>query len=144
MEDFREFIASMGVVDVPCVGGRFTWFKDNGKAMSRIDRFLVSRNLIDKWGVVDQRIGTREVSDHVPISLVCGSVDWGPKPFIFNNTWFTHKDFLNFVHEEWSKMIVKGRGDFVLFEKLKGLKERLKWWNREIFGWVDLKVSEEV
>ncbi|XP_058762540.1 uncharacterized protein LOC131635919 [Vicia villosa] len=91
MEEFREFFVRMGVVDIPCVGGRFTWFKDNGKAMSRIDRFLVSRNLIDMWGVVDQRIGSREFSDHAPIRLNCGIIDWGPKPFRFNNTWFKHK-----------------------------------------------------
>lgn len=47
MEEFREFIERMGVVDVPCVGGKFSWYKYNGKAMSRIDKFLVSHNLID-------------------------------------------------------------------------------------------------
>lgn len=90
LEVFREFIARMGVVDIPCVGGRFTWFKDNGKAMSRIDRFLVSTNLVDLWGVIDQRIGVRDLSDHGPIRLNCGFIDWGPKPFRFNNAWLKH------------------------------------------------------
>ena len=31
-----------------------------------------------------------------------------------------------------------------LKEKLKKLKESLRWWNREIFWWVDLKVEDVV
>lgn len=30
MAMFRGFIEDMNLVDVPCVGGRFTWFKGNG------------------------------------------------------------------------------------------------------------------
>ncbi|XP_058776002.1 uncharacterized protein LOC131650307 [Vicia villosa] len=126
MKEFREFIESMGVVDIPCVG-KFSWFKDNGKAMSRIDRFLVSESLIDDWGVLDQRI----------------VVDWGPKPFRFNNAWINHKDFKEFICNEWAKLKIDGRGDFILFEKLKLLKAKIRIWNREVFGWIDLKVSEE-
>lgn len=40
MENFKGFINDMGIVDVPCVGGKFTWYNSNGKAMSRLDRFL--------------------------------------------------------------------------------------------------------
>ncbi|XP_058783955.1 uncharacterized protein LOC131658705 [Vicia villosa] len=143
MEDFREFIGRMEVEDIPCVGGKFSWFKDNGKAMSRLDRFLVSKPLIDAWGVVDQRIGKRDISGHAPILLNSGWIDWGPKPFKFNNAWFKHDAFLDFIREEWPKMEVKGRGDFVLFEKLKRLKASLKVWNREVFGWIDLKVDKD-
>ncbi|XP_058757847.1 uncharacterized protein LOC131631081 [Vicia villosa] len=59
-EEFRDFIGRMGVVDIPCVGGKYTWFKNNGKAIIRLDRFLVSKNLIEVWGVMDQRIGMVE------------------------------------------------------------------------------------
>ncbi|XP_058775831.1 uncharacterized protein LOC131650117 [Vicia villosa] len=70
--EFRGFIENMGLLDIPCVGGKFTWFKDNGKAMSRLDRFLISRKMLDEWGVVDQRIENRNISDHAPIRLNIG------------------------------------------------------------------------
>lgn len=35
------------MVDIPCVEGKFTWFKDNGKALIRIDRFLISMGVMD-------------------------------------------------------------------------------------------------
>lgn len=100
MEEFQEFIKRMWVVDVPCVGGKFSCFKDNEKAMSRLSRFLSSKNLIDVWGVVDQRIRCRDISDHAPIRLNSGLVDWGPNPFRFNNAWFKHGEFKDFIHEE--------------------------------------------
>lgn len=37
MMEFYGFIESMRLFDIPCVGGKFTWFKDNRKAMSRLD-----------------------------------------------------------------------------------------------------------
>lgn len=85
VKEFQEFIERMGVVDIPCVGGKFSWDKDNEKEMSRIDRFLVTINLIDVWDVVDQMIGCRDLSDHAPIRLNYGFIDWGPNPFRFNN-----------------------------------------------------------
>lgn len=71
----------MGMVDISCVRGKFSWFKDNGKAMSRIDKFLVSNRLIEIWGLIDQRIDNRDILDHAPIQLNYGFVNWGPKPF---------------------------------------------------------------
>lgn len=123
----------MELIDVNCVGGKFTWLKDNGKAMSRIDRFLLSRKLIEEREVVDQRIEKRDISDHSPIWLNVGRVDWGHKPFRFNNAWFKHGDFNGFI-DEWRKIVVRGRGDFVLCKNLKGLKEKLRLWNKEVFG----------
>lgn len=47
IKEFRTFIENMDLVDIPCVGGRFTCFKDNGKAMSRPDRLLLYSKLIE-------------------------------------------------------------------------------------------------
>ncbi|XP_058784217.1 uncharacterized protein LOC131658988 [Vicia villosa] len=66
---------------------------------------------------------------------------WGLKPFKFNNGWIKHPDFGKFVKEEWSKIDVKGRGDFCMVEKLKILKGRLAWWNKTVFGWIDLNIK---
>ncbi|XP_058749290.1 uncharacterized protein LOC131622283 [Vicia villosa] len=49
---FGGFIGESGLVDVPCKGKRFSWFSGDGRSMSRIDRFLISNNIVNKWGVV--------------------------------------------------------------------------------------------
>ncbi|XP_058742324.1 uncharacterized protein LOC131614788 [Vicia villosa] len=41
-------------------------------------------------------------------------------------------------------VIVRGRGDFVLKEKFRIIKERLRWWNNTVFGKFDLEVEEGV
>ncbi|XP_058763385.1 uncharacterized protein LOC131636808 [Vicia villosa] len=110
MEDFRSFVEEMELIDISCVGGKYTWFRDNGKSMSRLDRFLLTKKLIESWEVVDQRIDNRDISDHAPIRLNVGKIDWGPKPFCFNNSWLKHEDFNDFVEKEWKKLEVRGRG----------------------------------
>ncbi|XP_058741999.1 uncharacterized protein LOC131614433 [Vicia villosa] len=142
--EFSNFIDSCGLIDVPCKGKKFSWFRGDGETKSRLDRFLVDSNIVSNWGVVGQLIGQRDVSDHCPVWLVIDKENWGPKPFKFNNEWFNNKDFLLFVEFEWKAIIISGRGDFVLKEKFRIIKERLKWWNITVFGKFDLEVEEGV
>ncbi|XP_058749655.1 uncharacterized protein LOC131622635 [Vicia villosa] len=141
VNDFKSFIEDLDLVDPPVVGGKFTWQNSRGKAMSRIDRFLISESLLVEWNVGAQVIGGRDLSDHAPIWIKDNKKNWGPKPFKFNNNWLKHKEFIPFVEKEWSLINVKGRGDFCLAEKLKALKERLTWWNKVVYGWIDLKID---
>ncbi|XP_058764508.1 uncharacterized protein LOC131637959 [Vicia villosa] len=91
---FADFIHNSSLVDMSYKGKKYTWYSGDGKSMSRIDRFLISEEVMDRW--------------------------------------------------EWNNMEVEGRGDFVLKEKLKLLKVKLKWWNVEVFGRYDLRVEEDV
>lgn len=54
----------MNLVDLPCLGNTFRWFSEDGKSMSRIDRFLSSDTLIEMWGVVGKYIRKRDISNH--------------------------------------------------------------------------------
>ncbi|CAK8579097.1 unnamed protein product [Lathyrus sativus] len=58
------------------------------------------------------------------------------------DSWFADKGFLKFVELEWKQIYVEGRSDFIVKEKLKMLKGSLKKWNKENYGWIDLKVDE--
>lgn len=58
--------------------------------------------------------------------------------------WFSNDWFLGFVKDKWSNVEVNDIGDFRLCKKLKDIKGILKWWNHNVFGWVDLKVEEVV
>lgn len=69
--------------------------------MSRLDRFLLSEEWIQTWGVVAQWALNRDVSDHCPIILKMDSQNWGPKPFRFINCWLEHKGFKKMVEEIW-------------------------------------------
>ncbi|PNX71762.1 cysteine-rich receptor-like protein kinase, partial [Trifolium pratense] len=142
--EFSQFIEDMEVVDIPVTGKKFSWFNAEGTVMSRLDRFLLSEGFIERGGISNQWIGDRDISDHCPVWLVCSKLNWGPKPFKFNNCWLEHPNFIPFVTETWKKMQIKGKKAFVLKEKLKLLKESLKVWNKEVFGLIDLNIDKTV
>ncbi|XP_058733771.1 uncharacterized protein LOC131605433 [Vicia villosa] len=127
-----------------CSGKRFSWFSGDGKAMSTIGRFLISEDMIERWGIISQKIGSRNILDHCPIWIIINQIDWVPKPFIVNNGQFDNKKFLPFVEKVWGSLEVSSRGDFVLKEKLRLLKEILRTWNRGVSGKVDLEIEEGI
>ncbi|GAU42970.1 hypothetical protein TSUD_188430 [Trifolium subterraneum] len=142
--EFAQFIDAMELVDIPVFGKKFTWSNSDNSAMSRLDRFLLSEGLIEKGGISNQWVGGRDISDHHPIWLECSNINWGPKPFKFNNFWLDHPDFIPFVKATWESMNIHGKKAFILKEKLKRLKEVLKTWNREVFGIMDLDIEKTV
>ncbi|XP_058759249.1 uncharacterized protein LOC131632522 [Vicia villosa] len=141
MRDFARFIGEIGLVDVPFKGKLFSWFSGDGRCMSRLDRFLLEDSIVDRWGVVGQMIGSRDISDHCPIWIISDKADWGPKPFKIVNAWFDNKEFLPFVEKEWLSLKVSGRADFVLKEKFRLLKVALRRWITEVFGKIDLEIE---
>ena len=53
------------------MGKKYTWYKANGTAKSRLDRVLVSDEWLRKWPMAKQYILPREVSDHRTIVIKC-------------------------------------------------------------------------
>ncbi|XP_058722527.1 uncharacterized protein LOC131594419 [Vicia villosa] len=94
---FAEFIGESGLVEVPCKGKKFSWYSGDGRSMSRIDHFILSDVIVNRWNVIGQLIDDRDISDHFPIWLVLDGNNWGPKPFKFNNEWFSFNSFTSFV-----------------------------------------------
>lgn len=74
------------------------------------------------------------MSDHFPISLESSPIPWGPTSFQFENMWLSHSGFRELVGNWWKESLIEGWGRFVVMTKLKALKERLKCWNKEVFG----------
>ncbi|KAF5447771.1 hypothetical protein F2P56_033295, partial [Juglans regia] len=70
MAEFSEFIFDMDLMDLPLVGGEFTW--SNGRVWSKLDRFLVSPLWEAHYPEVSQKRLARVSSDHFPILLDCG------------------------------------------------------------------------
>lgn len=49
-----------------------------------------------------------------------------------------------FAEAEWNSLVVHGRGDFVLKEKMRLFQDRLKWLNYNVFVKIDLEIEEWV
>jgi len=116
------------------LGRKFTWFRPNGASRSKLDRFLVSPEWLARWPGSTQLTLPRNFSDHCPILLWSKSIDWGPKPFRILDYWLSDNSFKATVHHCWTSNQQPGWGGYVLKEKIKRLKQRLKIWNKEQFG----------
>ena len=110
--------------------------------MSRIDRFLVSRDWESYFSRITQSTLPRPVSDHFPILLDGGGIRSEPSPFRFENMWLKAEGFKDLLKGWWQGLSFKGSTSFILAEKLKGLKGKLKVWNKEVFGNVSTRRAE--
>ena len=104
---FNNFIEGMKLLDIPCVGRKYTWYTPNGKTKSRIDRFLVPNQWLQTQPGSKQYVLGRQVSDHCTLILKTHVVEWGPKPFRFLDIWQEDKRFSDFVQKKWEKYVGK-------------------------------------
>uniref|UniRef100_A0A2N9FWW1 Reverse transcriptase domain-containing protein n=1 Tax=Fagus sylvatica TaxID=28930 RepID=A0A2N9FWW1_FAGSY len=120
--------------------GKYTSSNNRESAsMSRIDRFLYSVEWEESYSTISQKRLVRLCSDHFPIILECGNVQWGRRSFRFENMWLTADDFLDKVKNWWASYRFSGTPSFVLAQKLKALKYDLKKWNVTDFGDIEVK-----
>ncbi|GJV37320.1 RNA-directed DNA polymerase, eukaryota [Tanacetum coccineum] len=81
---FNSFINSGGLVEVPSGGYTFTWALKSAAKMSKLDRFLISEDLIRACPHISSITLDRFLSDHRPILLQELNLDYGPTPFGFS------------------------------------------------------------
>ena len=77
ISEFNSWISEMALEEVRSIGRKFTWFRPNGSAMSRLDRFLLSDEWFLQWPDSTQFVLDRDFSDHCPILLKSKNIDWG-------------------------------------------------------------------
>ena len=117
-----------------------TWFNFRENLVcSRLDRFLFSCDWGDLYSQVRQEALVRVVSDHCPILLYTNPIKWGPTPFRFENMWFEHPDFKNNFKNWWEEEEVQGWEGYKFMSKLRGVKNKIKEWNKEAFSDIRLE-----
>jgi len=126
---FSHFIDDNGLIDLPLCGRRYTWYKGDGSARSRLDRFLLSEEWCLQWPNCRQVALLRGLSDHCPLLLSVDEENWGPRPVRMLKCWQELTGYKQFVKEKWQSLEVEGWGVYVLREKLKMIKMALKDWH---------------
>ncbi|KAK8701572.1 hypothetical protein V6N13_019959 [Hibiscus sabdariffa] len=139
MVEFFEFINAGGLLDLSALGKLFTWYGSRSKG-SCLDHFLVSGEWLDRFEGLEQRNLLRSVSDHDPVRLSCGEVNWGPHHFHFLNVWLEQKAHVKLMKDEWRR--ISDTDPLVsVVDKLRKLKVFLKQWNRVTFGSIDAQIE---
>nr|GEW74526.1 putative RNA-directed DNA polymerase, eukaryota, reverse transcriptase zinc-binding domain protein [Tanacetum cinerariifolium] len=131
--DYLENVANLwdgGLEEVPLGGSVYTWCHKSASKMSKLDRFLISENLMNSSPNISAITLDRFLSDHRPILLRESTFDYAPVPFRFFHHWLELDDFNNFVVDMWN--IAPGdatNGMRNIMYKLKFLKSKIRDWN---------------
>ena len=134
MRRFFEVIDDLELVDLPLLGGKFTWSGGlQHQIQARLDRFLIIQDCLDHFGFVSQLKIPRPTFDHTPILLERGGVRRGLTPFRFENMWLKVEGFQDLLEGWWKGVMVYGKANFVLSRKLEEIKLLIKVWNRDCF-----------
>ncbi|KAL5161297.1 hypothetical protein HKD37_07G018608 [Glycine soja] len=134
INEFNDWLDDVEVLEPPCIGSKYTWYRPNGTARSKLDRVFISSDWLSKWPASTQHILDKNFSDHCPMLVKSKNADWGPKPFRLLDCWLKDKSFGKVVKDSWTQTQQTGWSGYVLKEKIKCLKERIKLWNKEQNG----------
>ena len=83
--------------------------------------------------MIQQRL-PRPISDHFSICLETARIERDGTLFKFENMWLEFEGFSGLIKEWWREAQVEGFASYIVAKKLKFVKEKLKKWNRDVFG----------
>lgn len=89
----------MELGDVATTGNKITWYSLDGKSMSRLDRVLLSEELISKWNISCQHVGLRDILDHASIWIKGSNLNWGLRPFKFSNCCLDNNELVPLIKD---------------------------------------------
>ncbi|CAL1385774.1 unnamed protein product [Linum trigynum] len=143
MNEFNTLINSLALLELPLGGSNSTWSRGGiDPVMSRIDRAFVSTDFDTLFPDCTLSALERVESDHNPLWIKWGDDRRIRRPWRFENMWLMDDRFFASL-ETWLQEPVVGVGSvFLLARRLQQLKQRIKVWNKEVFGNVNVKVDD--
>jgi len=145
MEEFQTWSDNNNLLHIPTRGSKYTW--DNRRpgtrhTKKRLDRSICNQNWLDNCSNISCFTLLKTSSDHFPLLLEFNyAIHKFPSSFKFLKTWTLHNNCKQVVQDCWNENIT-GCHMYILSTKLKLLKNKLKLWNKEVFGNVHVLVSD--
>lgn len=116
---FQNFIMNMGLMDTETINGTFTWNNKRGESSqvaSKLDRFIISEDLILTGPAMIASILPFGGSDHWPVQLEATFMG-APRnrPFRFESAWISHPKFTSNIGKWWREDLnIQGTRMFML------------------------------
>ncbi|KAM0069892.1 putative RNA-directed DNA polymerase [Helianthus debilis subsp. tardiflorus] len=132
--NFNNFIFNNDLVEYPMQGKKFTCIRDNGRKLSKLDRFLVSFDFFNKWPSACVRVLPSRFSDHCPIVLEVVDLKYGPRPFRIFSSWIGKPGFEEAVLSAVEGFSPTDPPDSSLTSKFALIRNGLKIWRDEFLA----------
>ncbi|XP_022039968.1 uncharacterized protein LOC110942499 [Helianthus annuus] len=140
-ENFNKFIFDNGLLEFPMQGRNFTCIRDNGRKLSKLDRFLVCSEFFNGWPQTCVRVLPGRHSDHCPIILEVVILKFGPRPFRVFSSWIGQPGFEEAVVDASESFEVFDPLDASLTSKFAHIRARLVVWRDEFLAKEKEKVN---
>ncbi|GJS82999.1 putative RNA-directed DNA polymerase, eukaryota, reverse transcriptase zinc-binding domain protein [Tanacetum coccineum] len=96
--------AMTGLIDLP-IGGRLcTWMNKAGTKLSKLDRFLISNDVLEALRDIHITALDRAWSGHNHILFHVNKSNFSATPFKLYNLWLFHESFDDLIKTEWAKL----------------------------------------
>ncbi|KAE8667524.1 hypothetical protein F3Y22_tig00112402pilonHSYRG00255 [Hibiscus syriacus] len=135
-----EFIQTSNLVDLPLEGNCFTWFiGGESVTASRLDRFLISPEVLLSCPNLAQSSLPRSLSDHNPVILKTQEQVISPKSFKWFTHWSDDREYVEMVKSVCGTHSIKG-----ICNKLREVKSATNVWvsntrEKDTESWPDIE-----
>lgn len=130
---FNNAISSLGIVEIPLQGRKFTWTnKQQPPLLERLDCFFSSQAWTLSYPNTTAHSLIMEVSDHWPCVLEIKTSIPKSKIFRFENCWMAHESFMPLVENVWNGDFHHSDAAMLLTAKFKALRGALKSWQAQL------------
>ncbi|GJV19036.1 RNA-directed DNA polymerase, eukaryota, reverse transcriptase zinc-binding domain protein [Tanacetum coccineum] len=131
-DNFNSFIDNSSLIDLTFGGHVSTWMNKAETKLSKLDRFLISKEVVEALPDVHVTSIDRLRLDHNLILFHVSKSDFGPTPFKLFHSWILRDCFDEVIKTELPKLEEHNfRGKLLSYEKLRLLKARIKQWHSE-------------
>ena len=109
---FIQRFAKKNLIDIEPIKHKLTWRNNrsgDNRVAKRLDRFLVSEQVVDRFFQLRQWVGSGGGYDHFPIFFdLQNGPHKPPGPLNFNKGWLKDESFSNFVSSLWVPYTPRG------------------------------------
>lgn len=145
IEEFQQFTATAGLIDIPYSGLHYTWSnqrKEGDNIRERIDRVLGNINLFEVCPFQTLLHKPLIGSDHAPLiysSHPTNKRKWSR--FRFESFWMTHEDCENTIRGSWPT--IEANNQLLgIKHNLSHCANKLKRWSQVTFGNNKRKIND--
>lgn len=130
---FNEAISSLGLVEIPLHGRRFTWTnKQHPPLLERLDWFFSSNAWTLAYPHTIAKSLVMETFDHWPCVIEIRTNIPKSKIFRFENFWMEYESFLPLVAATWNGQFSQTDPALLISAKFKALRAALRTWQAQL------------